>query len=812
MRCPAAIPAIALGAGIAAGIFFSVSLHITALVCVWVAALCAFAAHHQVATTATLVLGFFLAGMSLGHDADSASRNQALRAFFDRQRPPGEHQIFANVEGMLRTDAVRGASGVTLNLFIDRIEVNGTISQTGGGASIGVGGDPAADQVLQWRAGRRVAFPATLRPPTRYLNPGVADGERQSAWRGTALVGSVKSGRLVEVVARGGIAHESFASARALVRRAVMSTVGTRSARSAAVVLAILIGDRAGLDHEVQRRLQDAGTYHVIAISGGNIAIIAGLFVLLFRVSRLGVRMSALLVASLLGAYALAVEGGPSVARAALMAIIYFSLHAWDRRAAPPNVAALTAAVLFCVDPLEAVDPGFALTFGATLGILVGMSRVGSARSGWARAPATLLIASACAEIALLPISAFVFSRVTFAGLVVNFAAIPLMTIAQVAGIAIVFASLCLPAVAFWIGGIAHLAVEGLIGSAALVDWLPWLTRRLAPPSLWAIAIYYGALGVALVHVFRPPVIPRRAAVFTAIACAVWIVMAPADVLSRKRHVLRVTFLDVGQGDSAIVQFPDGRTLSIDAGGVASTAFNIAERVISPAFWALGVRRLDYMSITHGDADHIGGATALFRDFKPFEVWEGVPVPPHLPTRELRMLADASGAAWRTVQPLDRMSFGEVNLVVHHPPHPEWERQRVRNDDSAVIELRYDGVSLVFTGDISRDVEHIIAPSFQRAPIRVVKVPHHGSATSSSPLFLDALRPDVAVVSAGRGNPFGHPVPVVLARYRDLGAAIYRTDHDGAVTVETDGTTMRVKTFTGRTLTLTTHGRDTMAR
>jgi competence protein ComEC len=93
-----------------------------------------------------------------------------------------------------------------------------------------------------------------------------------------------------------------------------------------------------------------------------------------------------------------------------------------------------------------------------------------------------------------------------------------------------------------------------------------------------------------------------------------------------------------------------------------------------------------------------------------------------------------------------------------------------------------------------------------------VKVPHHGSATSSSPIFVDTLRPDVAVISAGRGNPFGHPVPVVLARYRDVGAAIYRTDHDGAVTVETDGTTVRVRTFTGRSLTLTTHGRDTMAR
>jgi competence protein ComEC len=295
------------------------------------------------------------------------------------------------------------------------------------------------------------------------------------------------------------------------------------------------------------------------------------------------------------------------------------------------------------------------------------------------------------------------------------------------------------------------------------------------------------------------------AAVFA--ACGVWIVGTPSIASSAALPPLRVTFLDVGQGDSSIVQFPNGRTLSIDAGGSAAAAFDIAARVVSPAFWALGVRRLDYMSITHGDADHIGGAATLFRDFRPLEVWEGVPVPPHAPTRELRALADASGATWRTLQPLDRAGIGPVDLRVHHPPVPEWERQRVRNDDSEVIEIRYGDVSFVFTGDIGRDVERAIAPGFGRAAIRVLKVPHHGSATSSSQMFLDSVRPDIAVVSAGRGNPFGHPVQAVLDRYRNLGAAIYRTDRDGAVTVETDGTTLRVKTFTGRRLTISAYGR-----
>ena len=809
MRHPAALPAIALGAGICAGIFFSppvsplvALLFLLTAIAVFAIGVRPSAVDSGLWVTALAACVFFVAGAALGRDADFAARNQPLRAVVDCHLPRGAFHLFTQVEGRLRTDVSKGPAGVTLDVLIDRIELHGQwIHGATGGALVGVGGEPASDRILQWRAGRRVAFPATLRAPTRYLNPGVGDADRQLAWRGVALVGSVKSSHLVEVVDLGTPLSESLTSARAHIRRAIASGVAPWSDRSAAVVSAILIGDRAGLDADVEQRLQQAGTYHVIAISGGNIAILAGMLIFLLRIGRAGPRVSALVVIVMLGAYALVVEGGSSVGRATLMAVIYFAALFCDHRTLPLNVAALTAAILFVAEPLQVVDAGFALTFGATLGILIGMSNTAHVipASAWLRAPAALLIASVCAEIALLPVSTFVFSRVTFAGLLVNFAAIPMMTIVQIAGMAVVAVTSFSAELARAAGWIAHLGVEGLIGSAAVVDVLPWLTRRLAPPPWWIIGIYYASL-ISIIRATH-----RALAIPTFVAAAVWIIVAPT--FPSDARPLRVTFLDVGQGDAAIVQFPDGRSLSIDAGGLPSTAFDIAGRVIAPTFWAIGVRRLDYMSITHGDLDHIGGAAGLFRDFTPFEVWEGVPVPPHRQTRELRELARHAGAAWRTLQPMDRVSFGDVHLIVHHPPRPEWERQRVRNDDSEVVEIVHGAVSFVFTGDISREVEQTIAPSFAPAAIRILKVPHHGSATSSSQHFLDALRPDVAVISAGRGNPFGHPVSSVLERYRHVGAAIYRTDRDGAVSIETDGTVVRVTTFTGRRLTLTTNGR-----
>jgi competence protein ComEC len=811
MQCPAALPAIALAAGIAAGIFLPVfvALNRTIFTLCFLASIFTFIRREERATTVFLACGFLFGGALLGARAHLEAVTAPLGVLFDQHRTSLDHQLLAVIDGRLRTDAARGPSGVSLIIDVEAIELNNHTHRTSGGVIVAVGGELASAQISEWRNGRRLRLPAILRRPTQYLDPGVPDMPRQFAWRGVTLVGSTKSDRLVELVARGSSVTEIAGAIRAQVRRSIAASVAPWSARSAAVVSAILIGDRAGLEDDVERRLQEAGTYHVIAISGGNIAIFAGVCLFMLRGLRLRARMSGVIIILLLSTYALIVEGGSSVGRATLMAAIYFSAQIGDHRARATNAAASSALILCLVDPLQIVDAGFVLTFGATLGILVGIPHLfnADATPKWLQPVFALLLASACAEIALLPVSAFVFSRVTAAGLIVNFAAIPLMTIVQIAGTAAVALDALGISVSIWAGWIAHWAVEGLIESASLVDIVPWLTRRVPPPSMALIALYYGALVVVLMAVARKST--RRAAIWAAvvIGCGMWIVFAPIVLLEKPARPLRVTFIDVGQGDAAIVQFPDGRTLSVDAGGLAGTTFDIGGRVVSPTFWAMGVRRLDYMSISHGDPDHIGGAASVFRDFHPIEVWEGVPVPPHKPTRQLRQLANSATTPWRTLQTGDRVQFGDVELTVHHPPRPDWERQRVRNDDSEVLEIRYGGVSFVFTGDIGMQVERSIAPAFERVPIRIVKVPHHGSGSSSSSEFLDALHPAIAVISCGRGNPFGHPVASVLERYRSIGAAIYRTDQDGAVTVETDGETVRVRTFTNRRLTLRARGR-----
>jgi competence protein ComEC len=188
------------------------------------------------------------------------------------------------------------------------------------------------------------------------------------------------------------------------------------------------------------------------------------------------------------------------------------------------------------------------------------------------------------------------------------------------------------------------------------------------------------------------------------------------------------------------------------------------------------------------------------RHFDPHSVWAGVPVPPHVKLRELATAAAAASASWRTVQAGDYERNGPVEIRVLHPPPPDWERQRVRNDDSIVLELRMGDVSIILPGDIGAEGERTIHLAL--GALTIVKAPHHGSATSSTVPFVRATHPSAVVFSAGRGNHFGHPAPVVMGRYRDAGALMFRTDVDGAVVLDTDGRSVEISTWSGRHVTL----------
>ena len=850
MRTAAAIPTVGLLAGCAVGLIASNLSPISAAIVLCAAAVVAawaWCAARALLLGGAVCVAFAAGGAALAASGwqrawrpplrarfDDLARTRRAQASFEGRRLPEDDEAPATLEGTLRADASLTETGVTLTLDVEAI--SGREGQEGwegrdrreslGGVVVTVAGSLAAAQMEAWRAGRVVRLRATLHRAARYLDPGVGDGERALARRGTTLVGTVKSGALVDVVAQGSPLDECLAVIRAYSRHAITAAVGRWSRQSAAIVAAIVIGDRAGLDPGVQRRLQEAGTYHVIAISGGNIAILAGLLLGFFRLAGVLGRTAMVTAIFALIAYALLVGGGASVDRATLMAAVYFAARAVDQRHGPLNTLALVAAWLIAADPLSVADPAFLLTCGATLAILLVAPLVTTVNAEatektnphfrrLARPLISMLAASAATEALLCPIGAFLFSRVTFAGLALNFLAIPLMGVAQLAGMAVVPAALLSTRLAEACGWVAHAGAAGLVMSAGLVRFAPALTYRVAAPNVFVCAAYYLGLAIAWTLWRRRVLIAgsadspivrrcRRGAAGIAVAAAVWILAEPWTLLAaRGDGSLHATFIDVGQGDAALLRFPRGSTLVVDTGGLSSSSsFDIGDRVVAPVLRDAGIRRLDYLVLTHGDPDHIGGASSIVAEFRPREVWEGIPVPPFAPLIALRLQAQAAGARWANVYAGDHLVVDDVEVRAVHPDRADWERQKVRNDDSLVLEVRWHDVSILLTGDIGVSVERTIGAALVPAPVRVIKVPHHGSLSSSSEEFLARVKPDIAIVSAGRSNHFGHPVPAVLDRYRAVGAQVFRTDQDGAVTLDTDGYAIDVHTFSGRRLEL----------
>nr|MBP8273806.1 ComEC/Rec2 family competence protein [Acidobacteriota bacterium] len=571
-----------------------------------------------------------------------------------------------------------------------------------------------------------------MKRPQVWRNPGSASESWQRLRRGSDISGSIKSGSLVAVT-RGPWWKEAGARVRAHVRHTLGRTVGPSSPESASIVTAILIGDRTGLDDQTVRRLQSAGTYHVIAISGGNIAIVVIACLMLLRFVMRSARMSAAITLGVVLAYGALVGDQASVSRAVTAGALVLGLQVAGWCAPTLQVFALAALGVAVRDPLTVVDVGAWLSFGATLGILLfgrDLHRRISPSRGWLMgAAAAMFAATLAAELALMPISAAVFSRVSVAGLLLNFIAIPAMAVTQLAGTAIVIVADLWP----WLGGVAalvaHAGAAALVRSTGLLDLMPWLSWQ-TPPVWWGwtLIYYVGLLG----PLFRRG--PRQARVSMTVAAAgAWLVIVCAPNSPARLPppgYLRVSMLDVGQGQSVAVQFPTGQSLLVDAGGTG-TRFDIGARVVEPALWALGMQRLDWLALTHGDGDHVGGAASVMRDMAPREVWEGVPVPRDRRLQSLRERAHSQGTVWRRLLAGSAFEAGSALVEVVHPPPPDWERQFVRNDDSLVLRVTFGQVSLLLTGDVGLPVEENM--TFDQSPrLRLVTAPHHGSRTSSS--------------------------------------------------------------------------------
>ncbi|MFQ6038962.1 MAG: DNA internalization-related competence protein ComEC/Rec2, partial [Candidatus Aminicenantales bacterium] len=559
-----------------------------------------------------------------------------------------------------------------------------------------------------------------------------------------------------------------------------------------AVLEALLLGERRRMDHGLTRSLQEAGIFHLFAISGAHIAIISFLLFSVFRLFRLKEGLRYIFLIVFLVHYALLVEGRPSVMRATVMALAYMVGKLLWRNVHLLNTLSFSAFFLLLFNPVSLFSLGFQLTFAATLSIILFFPRVMSHLPRLPLRISEIFALSLTAQAGVLPFILLAFNRVTFASLVLNFVAIPLVGLIMAFGAIFLLLSVTYAPLAGLLSQGLGAGVRALIATTEILDPFPWLSLRVPTPKLSLVLLYFLLLGSFLL-----PRALRKIKPLSGIGFLVVLALLVTSPFPSRSDNLKVTFLDVGQGDSVLVEFPGKKKMLVDGGGVPGDTFDVGEYVVSPFLWRKGIKKIDYLVLTHAHPDHLNGLKAVARNFRIGEFWEALSPSESPSYSELKRLLPATTIRRRLFRG-GGFSTDGVTIQVLNPEEGPHSVPHVHNDQSLVLRIVYGKTSILLAGDIGWKAEKDLVEA--GLPLRswVLKSPHHGSDSSSSEIFMNAVAPKIVVISVGAGNRYGFPDSVVLDRYARWGAQVYRTDTDGAVEIRSDGSDVGVRTASSR--------------
>lgn len=780
------------------------------------------------------------AGLVLALLAIAGAATAAVRPVLEPPGGPASLKRFADdaavsVEGCLVRAAEREAGErdrQRLYLSVERAGAPDTaLVPTGGMIRI------TTNDAVGFRIGDEIRVTARLRFPRSDGNPGEFDYRNWLLRQRIAATMYAEPGANEPAPLRV-IGHRRFFFATPVetIRARIGALIDANLRYPAnAELRALLIGDRGGIGESLRQRFALTGMAHLLVISGLHLGFVAtaAFFLTLSIVGFFpdlmargyGNKIAAGAAAVAACGYAAIAGHHVSTIRALVMVLSYAIAIMIDRSRELVSSLALAALIICMALPASTADIGFQLSFAAVLVILLGMRRF----TAWWRwrymnplaPPADRSSLNIVAEVivgyvavsfwAMLgtaPLTAFHFNQFSLVGLIANAVVVPIMgfgaVISGLLAAGLSFVSIPLARGPLWLAG--QFASAG----TALAGWFeawPLAWARVFTPTVVELLIVYGFLllwltaplkGAALRRQLRAPAPPALASRDRARApgwravCAAALgaaLLLDAGWWTWQRYfnsTLRVTFLSVGEGDAAVVRFPGSRVMLVDGGGAFGGSFDPGERIVAPFLWSQKIMHVDYLTLSHPDRDHFGGLLFLARNFAPSEFWTGGTASADTSYAALLDAVAKAGARQRVCNSASTpMRMGGVTLRCLGPLATLAELKK--NNSSMVIRMSYGPATVLFAGDLEARGERELMASGADLRATILKVPHHGSRTSSSPPFLAAVAPAVAVISLGYHNRFNFPAPEVIERYRAAGVTVLRTDDDGAISFDDGG-------------------------
>lgn len=675
-----------------------------------------------------------------------------------------------------------------------------------------------------------VRFKTRLHYPHNFNNPGGGDIEKRFLFRETLVRGSVGSPAELIILRKrqGNSLKMSLEDFRNELRTLVNEHAPPPHAQ---IIQASILGNQKEIPEETMELFNRTGTSHIIAISGFNIGIISAFFIFLirgmmkrfpylllkFNINKVAVIMTVIPIVI----FTYVAGAGISVVRATIMVVTFMVALLIGRQRDMVNTLAIAAFLILAVAPYSLFDISFQLSFLAVASILFiapilsrflpplvppGETGKPSFLKKAFRSTILLLIVTLSATLGTLPLIAFYFNRVSTVVLPANLAVGPILGILAIpVCTAIMIAAPLSTGAAVLIIKTATLLVDISLHITRFFASLSWSSWPVSTPTLAEIGLYTILIYAffRLLETFRPaaeaPAETGQRRRYFAIVLAVCLVFFAADgvFLYRKdSHPgnLTVSFVDVGQGNSALIRFPGGKKMMVDGGGALNSSFDIGKNVLAPYLYHEKIKKIDIVVLTHPHPDHLQGLIWILNHFDVSEVWSNGEEAGTDMYRQFKAAIREKGIQHRIVSAATPpVTIDDVTIRILNPQISLSGDDAARdgyasaNADSLVMRLAYRETSFLLTADISGDEEERILRSGEDIKSQVLLIPHHGSSYSSTPPFLAAVRPEMAVISCGRDNVFGFPPADVLQRIGLLGTKLYRTDTHGAVTVVSDG-------------------------